>query len=237
MDILADNQLRDWLLHRLDPEQATQVEEHVLNDDVVVDRLLELRADLFDDYARGSLDVETRRVFEARCLASPADRDRLEFAVAFARMRTSKARSGRGAWALGALAASVMLAAGLVFLRHGELSVQTPTSVGSLLPTIALQASVHRGAEAADIQLPTSSALRLQMEIEQPRAGARYAVRVMDGDVQVFRAEGLSLRQAGPIEFIEATLPTPAMGPGKRRIVVTDESSSANVQTWILATH
>jgi hypothetical protein len=75
------------------------------------------------------------------------------------------------------------------------------------------------------------------MEIEQPDAKARYALRVMDGDVQVFQTNGLSVRQAGPIQFIEATLPTPVMGPGRRRIVIADESSSANVQTWTLATH
>jgi hypothetical protein len=237
MDILADNQLRDWLLHRLDPEQAAMVEEHVMSDDVIVDRLLELRADLFDDYARGNLDAETRRVLQARSLTSPADRDRMALALALAKSRSAKSRSRGRVWAFGALAAGVMLAAGLTLLRYDDTPIQTSASTRNVLPTIALRASVHRGAAAVDVDLPAGDALRLQMEIERPDPNARYALHIMDGDVQVFQAHALSLLRAGPIDFIEATLPTPVMGPGTRRIVVTDEKSAANVQTWTLTTH
>jgi hypothetical protein len=236
MDILADNQLRDWLLHRLNPEQAAIVEEHAMGDDVIVDRLLDLRADLFDDYARGRLDAETRRIFQSHWLASPADGDRLTLAIALAKLRAFKKRPPSRAWAIGALAASVMLAAGLAFYRHSENTLPSSTSSVSL-PTISLRASIQRGAEAVEVELPAGDALRLQTEIEHPNANSRYALRVMNGDVQVFQADDLSAHQAGTIDFIEATLPTSAMGPGTRRIVVIDQATSANVQTWTLRTH
>lgn len=243
MDIFPDNQLRDWLLHRLEPAQAATVEEHLISDDNLVDRLLDLRFDLFDDYARGNLDTETRSLFLAHWLKSPADRDRLAVAVALAKLRRTDvsriSRATRRTWTIGALAAALMLAIGLTSLRNSENGVATSTPTSErLLPTISLRASVLRGTETTDVLLPPGDTLRLQAEIERPDATSRYILRVMDGDKAVFEAPGLSLRQAGAFEFVETKLPTSALGPGTRRIVVTEETSAktTNATTWIIRT-
>jgi hypothetical protein len=249
MNFFSDDELRDWLLHRLDPARTDALEEQLIGDDTIADRIRDARCDLFDDYARDLLDTETRRLFVAHCLASSADRDRLAFANALAKLpaqklpthtpRASPLRTRTRAWALGsALAAAVSAGLVLAWLRIDTGDVARPTHAGAQLPTIALMAASLRGSAATDLNLPTGGALRLQAEIDAPGAQSRYTLRILDDATELFRAEHLMVHRAGPFAFVEIEVPTALLGPGRRSIIADEEGTSrTSAARWTITTH
>jgi len=230
MDLFTDHQLRDWLLHRLDAPRAAALEERLLADDALLERALDLRNDLFDDYARGTLDEELRRQFVTHCLSGPDARQRLAFAAALAQLRASprpRARIWRNG---GAIAAGMLLLTGALWFGWRE--KQTP------LPTLALAASVQRSGGALDIDLPAASRLRLQAEIENAADDARYTLRVTDDATNLFEAQHLQVRHAGAYAFVEIDAPTAVLGPGQRRVLLQAEGAAPRtLATWSIRTH
>ena len=230
MDLFTDQELRDWLLHRLGPERASMLEERLLADDALLERALDLRNDLFDDHARGTLDQDTRERFVAHCLQGPDARQRLAFAAAFAQLRTGPRPRVRNWRSGGAIAAGLLLAAGALWFGSG--GNETP------LPTLALAASTQRGTGALDVELPAGSRLRLQAEVENATDDARYTLRVTDDKVSLFEAQHLAVRHAGPYAFVEIDAPVAALGPGRRHVLLEAEGSvSRTVSTWSIETH
>ena len=69
--------LRSYLLGALPQERAEQLEERLLKDDEIVERLSLIEDELIEDYARNALDASERQQFEKYFLSNPKRRRKL----------------------------------------------------------------------------------------------------------------------------------------------------------------
>jgi hypothetical protein len=80
---MNDQMLIQYLLGRLEPEDAERLDEASMVDDEIAARLRMVEHDLVDAYVRGSLTGETLARFESHYLASPRRRENVAFARRF----------------------------------------------------------------------------------------------------------------------------------------------------------
>jgi hypothetical protein len=80
---LDDQQLVQYLLGLLPPEDAERLDEASIADDEVAARLRLVEEELVDAYVRGRLAGETLKRFESHYLSSPRRRERVAFAGRF----------------------------------------------------------------------------------------------------------------------------------------------------------
>ncbi len=78
-----EREMRQYWLGELAPEAERRLEERFSDDQELFDRLLGVREELFDAYARGELSEAEQERFERRLLRSSSDRAQLEFARSF----------------------------------------------------------------------------------------------------------------------------------------------------------
>jgi len=238
MTDFSANELRNWLLHRLDAARTTALDAALFNDAALADRLEEARDDLLDDDAHGRLSADERRLLRQHLAATSEDRLRLRIAHALARERVTRARPVRrrvAVWGGIGLAAGVLLAVGVAWQRFEISPVRSNGPIANTaLPVISLAAVRQRGAESDVVTLPRYAGdVRLQAEIGDATAEKRYALIVGDGDRVVFNASGLTPREAGPFHFVEAVVPATALASGIRRISIVEDSASKRVvATW-----
>ena len=251
MDPISDNDIRDWLLHRLAPARAELLEQQLLLDDDMAPRLADAETDLLDDLARGRLDADEREAVSRHLLATPDDRERLRIADALARAGRARAQPttlemharmhpGRArplAWG-SAIAACLLMTIGVFFFVRRETvpqgSPQTPP-----LPSITLVASAQRGGGEDAIALPAHAEhVRLQLEVDVPNTApsAQYDVAIADAERVLFSARGIALRTTGPYRFVEVTVPTRDLGPGKRRVTLTSPAMPQGAVHWDITT-
>lgn len=69
-----------YLLGELSPEQEQRIETAYFADDLFFERLQAVKEKLIDDYLHGNLSAEDLCAFEQNFLASPAQREQVEFA-------------------------------------------------------------------------------------------------------------------------------------------------------------
>jgi hypothetical protein len=234
--------LRAWLLHQpIDERMAATLEERVLDDDAFGTRLEAIETDLIDDHARGLLDEADRRAVDRWLLATPADRARLRTAVALASSIRSTPAASRNAphgrlrpprRALLAFAsAAILVLAVIVFRHYGE-----PATPSAELPTITLLASRQRGAQAGpDATLSVGrgkSATRLQVEVIEGDAYARYTVSVADATRTMFEARNLEAKTLGPYRFVEAVLTPDTLHAGEFSVRVSTANPARTLQEW-----
>lgn len=249
MESISDNEIRDWLLHRLAPARVELFEQQLLLDDDMAPRLADAETDLLDDLARGRLDADEREAVSRHLLATPADRERLRIAHALAhvgrarpptaeiraRMRPGRARSL--AWS-SAIAAGLIMTIGIAFVVRRETFPQRSPQAEPL-PSITLAASAPRGGDEDPMVLPAhAERVRLQLEVDAPNAAssAPYDVAIADAERVVFSAHGVAMRTAGPYRFVEVPVPTRALGPGKRRITLTPPAMPQAATHWDITT-
>ena len=79
------DELVQYLLGLLPPEDAERLDEASIVDDDIAARLRRVEDDLVDSYVRGQLSGETLAQFESHYLASPRRRERVAFAGRFLR--------------------------------------------------------------------------------------------------------------------------------------------------------
>jgi hypothetical protein len=93
-------------------------------------------------------------------------------------------------------------------------------------------ADVNRGPRPV-LALPSDGgAVRLQAEVPEPAAGARYALTIQDNDGRrLFAARALEVRTAGRYRFVETVVPLAALGPGDRTLSLTDSDAAADAPT------
>jgi hypothetical protein len=78
--------LRELLLRKLPAAEAEQLENRLLEDGEMADRLELEETDLLDDYARGLLSQQDRALVEKYLLATPTSGQRLAFATALSQL-------------------------------------------------------------------------------------------------------------------------------------------------------
>src|ERR1051326_6180788 len=88
----TDNQIISYLLGELSEPQRTEFEQHYFSDDRLFERLRVSEDELIDSYLRKSLPEGQRKMFEQHFMASPAQRERVQLAVAL--MKGMQGRQG-----------------------------------------------------------------------------------------------------------------------------------------------
>ncbi|HET8647449.1 MAG TPA: hypothetical protein VFO85_18265, partial [Vicinamibacteria bacterium] len=151
--------IRRYLLGQLPEGQAELVEEGYLASPEVFQRVRGVEDDLLDDYAAGRLTAEDRAAFEARYLAAPALRQRVEAARALrgrGQGRSAARAAASRSWLAPGLAAAVLLAfaTGGVFWMSGPRRASHPTPSSPPRPASPLPGPT---AVAGDITPPSPS--------------------------------------------------------------------------------
>lgn len=85
-----------YLLGELSEEDSARLEDSSFSDPDQLEELWEVENDLIDGYARDELPPVEREKFGRLFLAHPDRRERVEFALAMARLSTHRARSSAG---------------------------------------------------------------------------------------------------------------------------------------------
>jgi hypothetical protein len=242
MKPVTNEQLRKLLLRQLPTEEVAQVEEAILREEGVAERLREEEFDLIDDYVRGKLAATERADMERYVLTTPEHIESLQVARALAAPRTEalvrpKWR-GRRALPLGALLAAGLAA--VVVIPHWGVHRGTsspPAMVSAALPsvepvpdqTLTLLADTRRGGSMPLIRLTSDAVtVRLQTEVPGPPRNAWYSIRMDDAAGRtVFEKSHLTTHVAGPYTFVEASVPVEAFGSGVRNVSLTVDGAAA----------
>ncbi len=119
-----DQQLVRYLLVDVSEGDAERLDEASVVNDRIAARLRDVENDLVDAYVSGTMAAATRARFEAEYLASPRRRRKVAFAKRFltvidraAPSNGQRRQPSTFAWPLLAIAASLLIACGIVILR------------------------------------------------------------------------------------------------------------------------
>jgi hypothetical protein len=98
----------------------------------------------------------------------------------------------------------------------------TRTATAAALPILSLLADVDRGARATELHWPPGfESVRLQVELPDAPSPASYRMTIDDAaGKRLYESEPLSAQFAGRLRYVEAVVPTAALGPGVRRIAL-----------------
>ncbi|HEX3895981.1 MAG TPA: hypothetical protein VHW73_07205 [Rudaea sp.] len=240
MTDFTDQELRDWLLHRLEPTRAAQLEERLFSDPDLADAIDAARYDLLDDHVRGRLPSNDRHLVAQHLAATLDDVMRIHVARALAESAASmharparpRAHAARRPFIAltAALAGCIVIA--IVAIGHRDRSpVQTTEAIASL-PVITLRDDQQRSEHTALILPYRAGTVRVQAEINEP-VSQRYELRIGDARTVVFTARDLSPSAAGPYRFVESVVPAEALIGGERQIdVLPQDSPDARVIHW-----
>ena len=77
-NLQSEETLRQYLLGGLSPEEREAIERQYLADRALLDEMLAVEDDLFDEYVSGELGRNDREEFERRLLATPKQREKLQ---------------------------------------------------------------------------------------------------------------------------------------------------------------
>jgi len=227
----SDAMLRQWLLQSLPPDAASALEEQLMRDDALLDRLREAETDLLDDFARGALAADEAQAFRAHRLSDPALSVRLRAARAWMHIDAPRTRApARRRIAIGFAVAASLLVAVLAWNRW-----PIPGPAGdSKLPTYTLLAAADRGAGTGTLQLP-GTAGRIHLQLEVTRFERQYDLYVETQGKRETLAEHLQPRTLSAYTFVEVNVDVAALKPGAHRLVLAGQGSGAEPeQSWEL---
>jgi hypothetical protein len=257
MSAFTNEQLRRLLLRQLAPVEIERLEQAMLLEDGVAERLREEEFDLVDDYVHGRLSTTDGSDFDRNFLITPERFVTLRVARAMAAQRhLNPAGSSTGkrakywrpsrfqAFATAAgLAAVALLGYWDVGLRRpvpsaADVSTRAlpapPAPVAAQPPetltTVTLLADTNRGGAKAVLHLGSGhEAIRLQVEVPEPQAQALYSVEVGSAmEPRLLYAPKLAIRGAGVYRYVELTAPAEALGPGSRTVTLRIDGADAD---------
>jgi len=222
----SDAMLRQWLLQQLPPDQAALLEEQLMRDDALLDRLRDAATDLLDAAASAALEAAALKAFRTHRL--PAQRQRFRAAQAWARLNAAPPRAAaRRRFAIGlAIAAALLIA--VVSWNHW-LPAPPPDDVG--VQHYTLLAAADRGAPTSRLQLP-GSAVRIHLQLEVPAAAPPYTLFVETQGRREILAGHLSPRTAGPYTFVETDVDVTPIAPGIHRLVLAGQGAVGPEHSW-----
>lgn len=240
MNPVTNEQLRKLLLRHLAPDEVARMEEAILTQDGVAERLRDEEFDLIDDYVRGTLAEAERADMERYVLTTPEQLESLRVARALAAQRPATVFRPR--WSRRrALPVAALLAAGLaavVVIPNWSVDVGTSSvSVPGTRPSVELSpdqtftllTDASRGGSRSILRLASGAVtVRLQTEVPGPQRSASYSIRVEDAvGTPVFEKSHLAIHVAGPYTFVEAAVPAEAFDSGARTILLTVDGAVA----------
>jgi hypothetical protein len=242
-------EIRDYLLGRLPVERLQVVEEKILTDDEFHQEVEISEEELLDDYVRGALTPEERRLFETNFLAISLRRQKLKFAEALGKKLRlaaqvpphSTLRRSTSPYRY-ALAASLALAAvlGVMNYRASEAAQQERSHVASLkkqleearqeaanlLPNSVLQAELSprgsRGGPQPELIVSEKvSAVRFVLAVPPNIQGAVNAELLNDAGQTILSQHGNLITQAKDHSFVTVMVESTYLKPGNYFLRVT----------------
>jgi len=231
-------------------ERLRELELDLL-DDYAMSRLSAAEADAVERHLLGS--AENRRSVQiARALRKQLESDaRTPTPKAYSPPPSpmgppaaSRRRSVQIAWAATLIAACLIGIAVIPRWRAAQQPVNalspstgpqaaraTASTAVSALRIVSLLADVSRG--AADRRLtmePGDVAVRLQAEVPEPVTDTSYTLVIKDDAGRIlFDEAALAVHAAGPYRYVEAVVPTAALAPGDRTVVLTRLGAALDV--------
>jgi len=201
-----DQQLIDYLLHLLPPDDTARLDEKTIVDDDVAERLRIVEHDLVDAYVRGGLSGRTLARFESHYLASPRRRENVMFAKSFARS-IDRAAADAEVPTPAPVAAPRRALPWLVWSLAATVALLAVASSALLMQTLRL----GRGLAVAQNEQATLDGRA--RSLEQQLAAARAANTDAAGEIERLRdAAGAAARHAASVALV--LLPqTRAIGP------------------------
>jgi Putative zinc-finger len=222
-----------YLLHRVSEEEREQISDRLFADPAFADLMEEHERDLLDRFARGELTADDRAAVEEHLLASDRQEIKLRFAAAMSGRRSQPARSRRGILltVAGAIAASIIIAAGIRTFTHlprqqNQLKEAQASSIQPA-PTFAalLSPGGTRGGEGQQVHLPkTKGLLRFDLELTEAPANAAYSVQLLQGVRVVWeQPRAVPMQEAGQ-PILSVRVPATSIAAGRYEFVVmTDQ--------------
>lgn len=218
MDARETGDLRRLLLHRLAPAEAQRLEERLMLEEELGQRLRDAENDLLDDYARGTLSAEDRGDVERWLLTTLDGQRRATLARAMHGLRhegnSTRAMGLPRRWrAIGLFAAACAVMVAILIARP---PTHTPEALNVLL-----LADRARGSAAATVDIASDiAAIRLQLEVPDATDPARkYRVTVVDAQARtIYIGEDLVSREEGGYAFVEVYIPSSHLPPAAYRI-------------------
>jgi hypothetical protein len=233
-----DQQLIDYLLHLLPPDETARLDETAIVDDDVAERLRIVEHDLVDAYVRGGLSGRTLTRFESHYLASPRRREHVMFAKSFVRSVDRAAAAAEVArptpaptavpkrslpWLVWSLAATVALLA----MASSALLMQT----------------LRLGRGLAVVQNEHVTLEGRTRSLEQQLAAARAANADATGEIQRLRdAAGSAARNAASVALVLlpqtraiGPVPTAALAAGTERVAFELRLESTDFASYQVA--
>jgi anti-sigma factor RsiW len=208
----TEPQLAAYLLGRLPPPEQERLEESYFEDDALHEHLQATADDLIAAYLSGGLSSEDRAHFESHFLASPVQRERLEFirALTTAVAPRKRAFPNRLVWRLATAAALILATGSLVWRPSVEVapdrtaeSLATPAvpSAATPLPE-ASDPLVRVGPKPANVRVAASTRrVRFEVAVDDRHPSYDAILRRRSGR-EVWRAEGIAPERPGvPLVF------------------------------------
>jgi len=124
------NEIHDYLMGRLAPERAEQIEQRILTDDDFHEEVEIMEEEMLDRYAQGRIPEEDRLLFERHFLASPLRKQKLTFALALqTKIDSIKNKPAAFTARLPALYPYTLAACGLALVALGFISYRLSTQL------------------------------------------------------------------------------------------------------------
>jgi hypothetical protein len=234
---------RAFLLGKLTDSEAERLESQLLADPQLFSEIEEAEDDLFDAFARGSLDADDRARFLERL---GGRRDRRRFAEALARRATRAAGAPfwRQRWMQLAVAATLVLAAGVAVVRRdrfvpppvdgpGETAASTPAPVRRVTRVLPLSPATSRSAEgSARLALDASvTDVELRIRLDPNDRFAVYAVELRSSSDQIVWGNAtLGAAQENGDLVVHAMIPAARLDSGTYEVGIRGGDSAARLE-------
>jgi len=230
--------LQAYLLGKLTEPEAEQLEARLLEDDDLFSQMETAEDDLFDAFARGTLDAGDRERFLERF---GADHQRRRFAEAFVARASSRkvVPFVQRRWVELAAAAGLVIAVGAYLLPRGTVTDQASTATRSTPVTAAPAAPIT---PSVSLALGSSRATGAPAKVTLDRAAARVDFRIRLNPADKYPAYAAQIRSRSDLIIwgdvvqpsteggdliVHATVPVDRLPPGTYEIAVRGGANAA----------
>lgn len=237
-------QLIAYLLHQMPESDRDTMAERWFTEPDVREVLRAVEAELLDGYARGTIAPEQRKQVEQWLLASPEQREKLDFARALA-TTFPNASHRRAPWTALAAAAAVILLAALAFLtvrnrqleaaiaalRSQSRAVQVEPFSGGVYAVYFPGGALRSGA-GNSLRVPRGAAVvHLQLGLEESRRPFDAAVVSVAGH-DLWRQQPVMVEGTGEAARASLWIPAALLMTGDYTVKLESGSSPATYFTF-----
>jgi hypothetical protein len=233
---MTEPALRAYLLGKLTESEVELVEARLVEDPDLFAQMETAEDDLFDAFARGSLDADEQARFLERF---GADRRRQQFAKALV-SRTSSRKVVpfvRRPWVGLAVAATLVIAVGaFVMPRQSveETAVPTPSAAPVAVPVAPITASVSlalgssraAGGPAKVVIAPDATRVEIRVRLNPADQFAAYAAQIRSQADNIVWADAVQAEIAGGDLVARAIVPADRLPAGTYEIAIRGGASA-----------